>query len=696
NFKNRRGFSKVLRPDLEHQGVDSIRQTEDGNRFVIPKVNNFGIDFGGSPSDPSGDVGRDYYIQAINATQIAIYDKFGNQIQVFEGEQLWESLGAVSAGDPIILYDERAERWFITEFTDPANLLIAVSVTPDPFGAYHTYTFATPQFPDYPKYGLWPEALVVTTNEEDGGVLHQYFIDRLALLRGDEEVNMQRVAVTGNTNTEAGFFVSTPVDIDGRQDPSNKNPITMVLNDASWGAVDQDQLELYEFIINWEDPNATEVINHSLITQAYDGFPCAAADGFSFACIAQKNGDGLDGVPEVIMNVPKYRNFGTHESIVLSFITDVTNGDDLAGIRWMELRKTVETDWEVYQEGTFAPDDGLNRFMPSIAIDSLGNIGLAYNTSSSSTYADLRFTGRYADDSLGIMSVKEFTLAEGVAPIISGGRFGDYSQISVDPVDNTTFWFTGEYGGGGEFGTKTRIAAFELDRAARDLGIVDLEIPPLDSLTTNESITAFVANTGLNELADYKVGLRINGELIQEMTIAEVLLPDSISSHTFEGLDFLEKGDYEIEVFTSHPEDLKIGNNNSKATVRSIFNYDIALEVNVNGTICAASGNQLSINFENTGSQLLEQIVFALAINGIPVETVSWEGELPNGESTTFNTEFNLESLGTNNIEVKPLSLNSNPDAVAENSIADLEVTYDDQFEKVEFRLQADAFPDET
>ncbi|MEL6945994.1 MAG: hypothetical protein AAFO82_25340, partial [Bacteroidota bacterium] len=299
-------------------------------------------------------------------------------------------------------------------------------------------------------------------------------------------------------------------------------------------------------------------------------------------------------------------------------------------------------------------------------------------------------------DSLGIMSVKEFTLAEGVAPIISGGRFGDYSQISVDPVDNTTFWFTGEYGGGGEFGTKTRIAAFELDRAARDLGIVDLEIPPLDSLTTNESITAFVANTGLNELADYKVGLRINGELIQEMTIAEVLLPDSISSHTFEGLDFLEKGDYEIEVFTSHPEDLKIGNNNSKATVRSIFNYDIALEVNVNGTICAASGNQLSINFENTGSQLLEQIVFALAINGIPVETVSWEGELPNGESTTFNTEFNLESLGTNNIEVKPLSLNSNPDAVAENSIADLEVTYDDQFEKVEFRLQADAFPDET
>ncbi|MEL6945255.1 MAG: hypothetical protein AAFO82_21595, partial [Bacteroidota bacterium] len=386
NFKNRRGFSKVLRPDLEHQGVDSIRQTEDGNRFVIPKVNNFGIDFGGSPSDPSGDVGRDYYIQAINATQIAIYDKFGNQIQVFEGEQLWESLGAVSAGDPIILYDERAERWFITEFTDPANLLIAVSVTPDPFGAYHTYTFATPQFPDYPKYGLWPEALVVTTNEEDGGVLHQYFIDRLALLRGDEEVNMQRVAVTGNTNTEAGFFVSTPVDIDGRQDPSNKNPITMVLNDASWGAVDQDQLELYEFIINWEDPNATEVINHSLITQAYDGFPCAAADGFSFACIAQKNGDGLDGVPEVIMNVPKYRNFGTHESIVLSFITDVTNGDDLAGIRWMELRKTVETDWEVYQEGTFAPDDGLNRFMPSIAIDSLGNIGLAYNTSSSYTF----------------------------------------------------------------------------------------------------------------------------------------------------------------------------------------------------------------------------------------------------------------------------------------------------------------------
>jgi len=696
NFKNRRGFSKVIRPDLERQGIDSIRQSEDGAIFVAPKVNIFGIDFGGSPSDPTGDIGKDYYIQAINATQIAVYDKFGNQLQVIEAERLWESLGASSAGDPIILYDERAERWFITEFTDPANLLIAVSVTSNPLGAYHTYTFATPEFPDYPKYGLWPEALVVTTNEGGGGVLHQYFIDRIALLRGDEEVTMQRVAVTGNENTEAGFFVSTPIDVDGQQEPSNKNPITMVLNDASWGAVDQDQLELYEFIIDWKDASATEVLNHSLVTQPFDGFPCAAEDGVSFACIPQRNGDGLDGVPEVIMNVPKYRNFGAHESIVLSFTTDVTNGEDLAGIRWMELRKTVETDWAIHQEGTYAPDDGLNRFMPSIAIDSIGNIGLVYNTSSSSTYADLRFTGRYTDDSLGVMTVKEFTLAEGVATIISGGRFGDYSQLSVDPVDNTTFWFTGEYGGGGEFGTKTRIASFELDKAETDIAVAALQTPPLDSLTANESITVSIGNAGLNSIADYQIGIRINDELIQEVTIVEPLPVDSVRTYTFQNLDFLAKETYEVEVFTSHPEDLKVGNNQVKTFVRSIFNYDVALEATANRIACSATANVLTTSFENKGSQPLEQVVFEISINGTAVGTDTWEGELAHGESATFDLKFDLVEVGINTIEVEVVTLNSNPDAIAEDNKDAVEVNYNDQFETVEFRLLADAFPDET
>ncbi|MEM8524594.1 MAG: T9SS type A sorting domain-containing protein [Bacteroidota bacterium] len=696
NFKSRRGFSKVIRPDLEHQGIDSIRQTEDGAVLIAPKVNILGEDFGGSPSDPSGDIGKDYYIQMINGTRIAIYSKFGGQVQVFDAERLWESIGATSEGDPIVLYDERAERWFLTEFTAPANLLIAVSVTSDPFGEYHTYTFATPEFPDYPKYGLWPEALVVTSNEGGSGVLHQYFIDRLALLRGDEQVTMQRVEVVGNLNTEAGFFITTPIDIDGKQDPSNKNPITMVLNDASWGAVDQDQLELYEFVIDWDNADSTKVINKSLVTQPYDGFPCAASDGFSFACIPQAGGLGLDGIPEVIMNVPKYRNFGTHESIVLSFTTDVTNGDDLAGIRWMELRKTAETDWTIYQEGTYAPDDNLNRFMPSIAIDSLGNIGLAYNTSSSRSFADVRFTGRYADDSLGVMTVKEFVLAEGVTTIFSGGRFGDYSQMSVDPVDNTTFWFTGEYAGGGETGVKTRIAAFELDKAELDVAIASLQAPPLDSLTDNESLTFLIGNTGLSPLSNYQIGIRVNGELIEERTIPETLPVDSLRAHTFEGLDFLKKGAYEVEVFTSHPEDLKVGNNQARTIVRSLFNYDIGIAASSSATACSAEGNPLAIEFENKGNQLLEEIVFELFVNEQSTGTRVWEGQLPNGESATFDTEFALETQGTSQIAVKVVGLNGNPDAVAEDNLSALEVNYDDQFETVTFRLQSDFFPEET
>ena len=359
DFKYRRGISKVVRPGLEHQGIDQIRQLEDGELLVFPTVNVFGQDFGGSPSDPSGDVGLEHYIQAINATLIGVYDKRGNLEFSFPAARLWEDLGATSAGDPIVLFDERAERWFITEFTGPANILVAVSETADPLGSYLAYNFSTPTFPDYPKYGLWPEALVITTNEQGPGRLHQYFIDRAALLAGEDEVSIQRISVRGNNNTEAGFFVSTPIDLDGKLDPSNINPIVMTLNDSSWGDSEEDQLELYEFDINWDNPDSTRVINRSLVTTPFDSYPCALASFFTFECMAQPGNTGLDGIPEVIMNVPKYRNFGTHESIVLAFITDVTDGTDLSGIRWMELRKTAAEDWSIYQEGTYAPDFNL-------------------------------------------------------------------------------------------------------------------------------------------------------------------------------------------------------------------------------------------------------------------------------------------------------------------------------------------------
>ncbi|MEO0777189.1 MAG: hypothetical protein AAF146_11530, partial [Bacteroidota bacterium] len=366
-----RGRNTVARPDLAHQGPDPVLQADRGllsdTVIVEPSVNVPGLwDQFGSPHDPTGDIGRDHYVQAINSTTIGIFDKEGNILNSFSANTLWSSLGFTSAGDPIILYDQTANRWLITEFPDPNQLLVAVSEDSDPLGSWNAYNFATPSFPDYPKYGVWDNAYSVTTNEGGPGVLHSYFIDREALLAGNTSVSIQRLGLPGNNNTEAGFFVATPVDWSGLT-PPNSNPLIMALNDSSWGSTPEDAVEIFSVNIDWDDPDNTSVEQTTVVTAPYNSFACASL-GYGFACVPQRAGGGLDGIPETIMNQPHYRNFGTHESVVLCFMTDA-DGNNRAGIRWMELRRTPGADWSVYQEGTYAPNDGKHRYMSTIAMD---------------------------------------------------------------------------------------------------------------------------------------------------------------------------------------------------------------------------------------------------------------------------------------------------------------------------------------
>ena len=237
---------------------------------------------------------------------------------------------------------------------------------------------------------------------------------------------MQRIQIAGSFATQAGFFVSTPLDFNGDTMPIDTRPMVMKLNDSSWGNAPQDRVELFNFDIDWENQANTVVTRTDIVTTPFDSYPCSQT-GFGFQCVPQLNGGGLDAIPEVIMNVPQYRNFGTHQSIVLSFITDATNGQNQSAIRWMELRKSGMEDYTIYQEGTYAPD-GLDRYMSSIAIDKFGNIALGYNVSSLDMYVGLRYTGRLANDPLGEMTFEEFNVVDGLGAINNGGRFGDYAQ----------------------------------------------------------------------------------------------------------------------------------------------------------------------------------------------------------------------------------------------------------------------------
>jgi len=667
NFIGRlQGQSKAIIPELEHLGDDPIRQSEHSqNNIIEPLININGIGDFGSPMDPTGDVGLEHYVQAVNVTQVGVFDKEANLIQEFAMSDLWAPLGESSAGDPIVLFDDVENRWFITEFTDPANLLIAVSVTSDPLGSYHAYSFSTPEFPDYPKYGIWPEALVVTSNEGDAGILHQYFIDKAAIIAGEPMATIQRVEIPGGS-PESGFLVSTPVDVDG-----------------------------FRFDIDWDDVNNTTAENISIPTTNFDGFPCSAV-GFGFSCIPQLNGSGVDGLPEVIMNIPKFRQFGTHESVVLSFITDVTDGDNHSGIRWVELRKTPGSEWTLYQEGTYAPDE-LDRFMPSIAIDKFGNIGLGYNVSSPNDNVGVRYTGRFASDPLGEMTITEYNVVDGQAAINANGRFGDYAQMSVDPINGVTFWFTTEYAGNGTFVTETRIVAFELGRDTFDLGVISLVEPTNSaSLTNAETVTIKVQNTGLEAIANYDVGFFFDGILTDQITIADTLPVDSTRLHSFTNtVDMSALGAYEIKAFISHPLDSTFRNDTLLAVVNQLLAIDGVLTLEQPMNTCTPDF-EVSAIINNNGVDDIVSGEFHITLNGTPIDTVSWAGNLSFGQSESLTIPISGLTVDANNIEIVFTNVNGSTDQDNTNNTAQTTVNFDGNLTQFTLNILTDDYPGET
>ncbi|MCA9933066.1 MAG: choice-of-anchor J domain-containing protein, partial [Anaerolineales bacterium] len=166
----------------------------------------------------------------------------------------------------------------------------------------------------------------------------------------------------------------------------------------------------------------------------------------------------LDPLREVVMNRLAYRNFGDHEVLVGNFVTDI--GNNMGGVRWFELRKVGAGAWTLYQEGTYAPTTTDNRWMGAIAMDGSGNIALGYNVSSQTIYPSLRYAGRLESDPLGTLPQGEYTLVNGTA-VNGSNRYGDYAAMSVDPEDDCTFWFTGQWNGASSW--STRIGAFKFD-----------------------------------------------------------------------------------------------------------------------------------------------------------------------------------------------------------------------------------------
>lgn len=467
--RNLKQFNNATKANTLPNGMDPALQTEPAFRGMAGTGVNFNGQAGGFPPDPTGAAGPDHYVQAVN-TAYRVYSKTGTPMGgPFDLSSLWP--GSQDQGDPIVLYDKHADRWFISQFSFfPLGVLLAVSESGDPLGAYHTYDFPLSGFPDYPKYSVWWDGYYMTSNSNETALV----FERQAMLNG---APADMVSLSAPNVDNGGFTSVLPADADGDLPPNGTPCYFFNLEDDAWPGVAQDQIKIYEMSTDWNNPGNTEVVQTQVLpTEAF-----STALGNGFANIPQPNtNQKLDGIPGVFMFRAQHTRWVQHSSIVLTHVVDVDNTDH-AGVRWYELRDNNDGNWSIYQQSTYSPDNA-HRWMSSAAMDSEGNIGMAYSFTDvdNELYPGIRFTGRLANDPLGEMTFFEESAIDGTSNQTNGDRYGDYAHMSVDPSDGTTFWYTGEWlvGSGG----RTRIFNFNLEQS---IGIHELSIAVEMNVTQN-------------------------------------------------------------------------------------------------------------------------------------------------------------------------------------------------------------------
>jgi len=459
SYEDRKKVDYQLTPPAQ----DPVRQ------MSVASVPNYGpvLNFDGVgnvnsvyPPDTDGDVGLNHYFQMINLS-FAIYDKQGNKLfGPVNNSTLWTGFigpwTGTNDGDPVVLYDELADRWMASQFAINTSNgtyweLIAISATSDPLGSWYQYAFQFPAFNDYPKLAVWPDAYYASFNMF-GSYLRvaAAAFERQAMLAGNPNARMVLFDLPQNS----GPWSMLPSDFDGTPPPPGTPCYFTYFTDDGLGG-SQDAMHFWEFHVDWNNvSNSTFQHAFSLPVAPFDTFFCNAS---RWACIPQPSGPALETLSDRLMYRLQYRNFGSYQSMVTSHSVDA-DGQGHAGVRWYEFRKTGNNPWVVYQQGTYATDN-LNRWMPSIAMNGNGDIVLGYSVSDETHHPSIRYTARQASAPLGTMNYDEAEAITGLSSQGSFSRWGDYACMSVDPADDSSFWFTTEYM---KFAWKTRILKIQL------------------------------------------------------------------------------------------------------------------------------------------------------------------------------------------------------------------------------------------
>ncbi|HKF52798.1 MAG TPA: hypothetical protein VKB26_10840, partial [Candidatus Acidoferrales bacterium] len=488
-------------PSITAAGA-AVEQISQGVRPAIPSVDSFdglGAGFKGpqsgqgpaffrNPSDNSLAVGPNHIVQIVNS-RFAVYTKkgarFDNSGTVLYGpvatNEIFAGFGGVCQerdnGDAVVRYDQLANRWLVvmpiftpiptsaggkrgTAHEDPAKpghasipgaagapptnpawpegpyaMCYAVSTTSDPLGTYYRYAFERDLFPDYPRPAVWPDGYYVPTSTGDTVIQkHVCIADRERMLKGLPSTE-QCLVIDG-----VNFLNNS--DVDGAQLPPPGAPnIMMAAGGTQLKKIFEDNgIYFWKVHVDWRNPRNTKAVGPVKIAVAPYHYLC---DGQLSSCVPQPGTDQrLDSQGDKIMQRLVYRKIGDHESIVAAHSIATKAG--AGGIRWYEFRLNENRDPVLYQQGTYAPD-GLYRWMPSIDMDKNGDIGVGYSFGGTPNFPGQRFAARLASDPPGQLTFHESILAEGQASQTNTLRWEDYVTTAIDPSDDCTFWYVGDY-----------------------------------------------------------------------------------------------------------------------------------------------------------------------------------------------------------------------------------------------------------
>ena len=454
-------------------GIDPLVERNIGSpsAVVLPKAGTNGTPVDPSyrvaPPDTTGDLGPNHYVQWVNL-RYSIYTltrDVDNQITGFNlvpgfpknGNVVWQGfVGRCQSdndGDPIVQYDQLADRWVLTQFAVsglPYTQCVAVSTSPDPTGSYYRYSYSyNRDVNDYPKMGVWPDGYYITYNMFRNG---RTFSGHKVCAFERAQMLVGGVARQICADTSAGHSLE-PSDLEGSVLPPAGSPNLLL-------SISSTALQFWRFSVNWTAGTGTlsgptNIAGVAAFSRTCGGGTCIPQPGTT---------QQLDSLADRLMYRLSYRNLGTREALVINH--SVASGGG-SGIRWYELQNVAGQTMAsaiptIRQQGTFAPDSAF-RWMGSAAMDKTGGIAVGYNISSSTIKPSIRYAYRGPLDTLGVMNNETSVLAGPAVQTTGLARWGDYSTISVDPVDGCQMVFTGEYiPSNGTYNWTTYIHSFKL------------------------------------------------------------------------------------------------------------------------------------------------------------------------------------------------------------------------------------------